>query len=203
MRLLLPAFFFTLGATAAVFACSSSDDAKTAATCDGGSCAAANLDGSSEASDEIEDAGPSSFSGGGGDGGGTVGGGFDAGTLVTGSDAGALCLSNGQPETEDNSVAQAANQIQGRSGTFCGRLETYADNDFVRFTLPGTAQSLHIDVIASEGGLTITASAGGTAFPFPSQTPGDFLFVPGKDYIFGFGSHSLKPIDYRLEITIE
>lgn len=202
MRLLLPAFFFTVGATAAIFACSSSDDAKPAATCDGGSCADADTDATSTQPEEVEDAGPSNFSGGGGDGGGAVGGDFDAGTLVTGSDAGTLCLSYGQPEAEDNSVVQAANTIQGRSGTFCGRLESYADNDYVRFTLPGNAQAIHIDVIASEGGLGITASAGGTAFPFPSQTPGDFLFLPGKDYVFGFSSRILKPIDYRLEISI-
>ncbi len=201
MRLILPAFFFALATGAAVFACSSSDASKAAASCDGGSCTDAASD-VTIINEAPVDAGPSSFSGGGGDG-GTTGNGFDAGTLVVGSDAGALCLSNGITESEDNSVLQAANTIPDQSGTFCGRIDSFADVDFVRFTLPNNAQSLHFDIIASEGGLEIYTTAGGTVFPFPSQTPGDFLFTPGKDYILRFSSRTGKPMDYRLEITIE
>ena len=200
MRLIFPAFFFALAAGAAAFACSSSDDdKKTVASCDGGCIDAQSVD---SATAEIVDAGPSSFSGGGGDG-GTTGNGFDAGTLVVGSDAGALCLSNGNPESEDNSVLQSADQIPGQSGTFCGRIESFADIDFVKFNLPQNAQSLHIDILASEGGLEIYVTADGNEFPFPSQTAGDFVFAPGKDYVFRFSSRTGKPIDYRMELTID
>lgn len=204
MRILAPAFLCAFGLGALAFACSSSDDEAPAATCDGGACAEndATIDTGGPA---IEvDAGPLSFAGGGGDG-GTTGGGFDAGTPVTGSDAGTFCLSTSQTEAEDNSVLDGANNVNNRSGSFCGTIDNAEDIDFLRLQLPANAQSLYMSLVASRTGLRVQLTVDGTEEAFPPAAPGGVTFAPGKNYVLRLRAapEAIAPIDYRLELTIQ
>lgn len=204
MRILAPAFLCAFGLGALAFACSSSDDEAPAATCDGGACpdAGGEIDAGGPAVEV--DAGPLQFTGGGGDG-GTTGGGFDAGTPVTGSDAGTFCLTGSQTEAEDNSVVDSANNVNARSGSFCGTIDSDQDIDFLRIQLPGNAQSLYMNLVANKGGLRVALTVDGKDEPFPSTTPGSMTFAPGKNYVLRLRSaqEATPPIDYRLELTIQ
>ena len=168
----------------------SSDTASEPAD-EGTSSGGSSSGGSSSGSYGLPDGGTSSGDGGGGGGGGGNGNGGG------GNGGGSLCQPTSIAESESNNDAASADVVPGQTGTFCGKLSSDTDVDYVKFTLPATAKSFRMSQNATSGAIEIEPSVDGQAFSFSGTYP----FEPGKDYVLKI-STSGGALDYRIGITI-
>lgn len=135
---------------------------------------------------------------GGGDGGGGGGGNGGGGGGGNGGGAGSLCQGSSVAESEPNNDAASADVVPGQTGTFCGKISSDTDVDFVKFTLPANAKSFGMSQNTTSGAIKIEPSADGQAFSFSG---GNYPFKPGKEYVLKI-STSGGALDYRIGITI-
>ncbi|MDF2694960.1 MAG: hypothetical protein K0S65_3343 [Labilithrix sp.] len=160
--------------------------------------------------DETEGTPPGSSSGGdgsygvpdggsgGGNGNGNGGGGGDGGGGGNGGGGGSLCQSSSVAESETNNDLASADSMPGQTGTFCGKIGSDADVDFVTFTLPANAKSFGMSQNTTSGAIKIEPSVEGEAFPFSG---GNYLFKPGKPYVLKISTTG-GALDYRISLTI-
>jgi hypothetical protein len=137
--------------------------------------------------------------GGSGDGGGSGNGGGGGGNGGGGNGGGgSLCQSTSVAESEANNDLASADTMPGQTGTFCGKISSDADVDFVTFTLPANAKSFGMSQNTTSGAIKIEPSVDGEAFPFSG---GKYLFRPGKPYVLKISTTG-GALDYRISLTI-
>lgn len=145
---------------------------------------------------------PGSLGTGGGGDAGAEGGGGGTGTgggTGGGAGGGTKCVNGSVAETEANDTAQTANEIPSATGSFCGKLPTAGDVDFVRFTLPAEAKYLSYQMSMTAPGVKVDFTVGDKTFG-PGQA---LVFVPGGVYVAKITTTGAAPVDYRLDIEIK
>ncbi|OJY17347.1 MAG: hypothetical protein BGO98_00120 [Myxococcales bacterium 68-20] len=147
----------------------------------------------------LPDGGSEGGGGGGGNGNGNGnGGGKGDGGGGGGGGGGSLCQAGSVAESEPNDDAASADSIPGETGTFCGRIGSDTDVDFVTFTLPANAKSFGMSQKTTSGAIRIEPSVDGTTFPFGG---GNYPFKPGKAYTLKISTTG-GALDYRIGVTI-
>lgn len=124
----------------------------------------------------------------------------DAGTSAgTDTSSGVTCAAGMPDEAESNDTPETANTIPGVTSSFCGRLTSTADVDWVTFTLPETVATLAFGYAYDRAVLGVELTVDGSTFEV-----GDSPIVkPGKTYLMkiwikGTGTAT----NYRVGMTV-
>lgn len=132
--------------------------------------------------------------------GGTGGGQSDAGASgSTDTSSGVTCAAGMPSETESNDTPGTANTIPAVTSSFCGRLTSTADVDYVTFTLPETVSSLAFGYAYDRAVLGVEVTVDSSTFQVgdaPIVKPGKTYLV--KIWIKGTGTAT----NYRVGMTV-
>lgn len=130
------------------------------------------------------------------------GGSADADPVKFDGSAGSQCLLGSVQESEPNGTDVTANVIEGKTGSFCGRIFPGNDVDLVKFTLPVDASEMSIGVQNAGVGFRLEGKVGAESFVLLGQDAGgSFPFKPGEVYTLSASSTSLS--DYIIGLNIK
>jgi hypothetical protein len=96
--------------------------------------------------------------------------------VSTGSES---CAAGSLTEVEPNDTAATANVIPGATSTFCGRLPSVGDVDYITFTLPANAKTVWFGRAWDKAVIGVEVSVDGGTFTVGSPP----IFKPGSTYV--------------------